>query len=225
MNYHYADSENQVIGPITDDELHALYRSGTITEDTNIFPEGDTDWRPYRSIAPLPAPPSRSLVPLTALSRIQQVYETSTPVAAATQKCPFCAEDISVSAKKCKHCGEILDVALRAAEEAKRANATPMVFMNAGGAASSAAASNSRPSVVVIGNRKSGLVAAFLNLLIPGLGYMYCGRILLGCFVLVLTVALVTATAGIAAVFLYPIFIIDGFLAAGRANRQMVVVT
>ena len=51
MNYHYADSENQVIGPITDDELHALYRSGTITEDTNIFPEGDTDWRPYRSIA------------------------------------------------------------------------------------------------------------------------------------------------------------------------------
>jgi hypothetical protein len=33
--------------------------------------------------------------------------------------CPFCEESVSDTAKKCKHCGETLDVALRAAQEAK----------------------------------------------------------------------------------------------------------
>ena len=34
--------------------------------------------------------------------------------------CPFCGEEVLAKAKKCKHCGEVLDVALRAAEEARR---------------------------------------------------------------------------------------------------------
>ncbi len=45
-------------------------------------------------------------------------------------ECPFCAESINSKAKKCKHCGEFLDVALRAAEEARKNNAQN-VFMNA----------------------------------------------------------------------------------------------
>ena len=35
--------------------------------------------------------------------------------------CPFCSEAIAATALKCKHCGETIDVALRSAEEAKRA--------------------------------------------------------------------------------------------------------
>lgn len=45
-------------------------------------------------------------------------------------ECPFCAELINSKAKKCKHCGEFLDVALRAAEEAKKTNSSN-VYMNA----------------------------------------------------------------------------------------------
>ena len=56
-----------------------------------------------------------------------------------TKKCDFCGEKILAIAKKCKHCGETLDVVLRAAEEARRANNTPNVFMNAGGSEASAA--------------------------------------------------------------------------------------
>ncbi len=33
--------------------------------------------------------------------------------------CPYCAEEIQQAAVKCRHCGEIIDLALRAAEEAK----------------------------------------------------------------------------------------------------------
>ena len=37
-----------------------------------------------------------------------------------TRPCPFCDEEVSAIAKKCRHCGETIDVALRAAEDAKR---------------------------------------------------------------------------------------------------------
>jgi hypothetical protein len=67
------------------------------------------------------------------------------------KECPFCGEQVRANAKKCKHCGETIDVALRAAEEARRTaekqhGRNPMVFMNAGGggaSSSSAAASSS----------------------------------------------------------------------------------
>jgi predicted amidophosphoribosyltransferase len=62
--------------------------------------------------------------------------------------CPFCGENVLQSARKCKHCGETLDVALRAAEEAKqmaRRSDRPNVYMNAGGGSSS-----ERPTTVVV---------------------------------------------------------------------------
>ncbi|MEI8063946.1 MAG: hypothetical protein WCH84_07770 [Verrucomicrobiota bacterium] len=59
--------------------------------------------------------------------------EETVPPIRSSKACPFCGEQILPEAKKCKHCGETVDIALRAAEEAKRANDKPMVFMNAGG--------------------------------------------------------------------------------------------
>src|SRR4051812_37164471 len=50
-----------------------------------------------------------------------EVAERSEPLALArTQECPFCASEIPAKAKKCRECGETVDVALRAAEEARR---------------------------------------------------------------------------------------------------------
>jgi len=84
---------------------------------------------------------------------------------------------------------------------------------------------NSRgPTAIVVGGGKSGLLAALLNLLIPGLGYLYCGRFFLGVFVFIFTVVVTITTFGIGALVLYPIFIIDGFLCADRANRRIVLV-
>ncbi|MGC3990001.1 MAG: DUF4339 domain-containing protein [Chthoniobacteraceae bacterium] len=174
MQYHYADQDNQVVGPISEEMLHELFNAGTITADTNVFREGDTDWRSYRTFASVPPPPSPNHFPVAYVPPVAMVHAEAGVATEATQNCPFCAERISAQAKKCRFCGEILDVALRAAEEAKRVNTAPMVFMNAGGgaAASSAAAVSSTPQVIVVGNRKSGLIAALLNVILPGLGYM-----------------------------------------------------
>jgi hypothetical protein len=85
-------------------------------------------------------------------------------------------------------------------------------------------ASVTAPRTIVVGTRKSGLVAAFLNILIPGLGYMYCGRVLLGMMVFIITVVVIIGTAGIGALVMYPILILDGFLCAGRANRRIILI-
>ena len=133
MNYYYADSANQPVGPIPLERLHALARDGTIGPDTHVLPEGGEDWQHYRSVSP-PFPPSaKSLVPI---GRNSPIVEMAPPTLAASKTCPFCAEPIAEAAKKCKHCGETIDVALRAAEEAKRASQhQPNVYMNAGGGA------------------------------------------------------------------------------------------
>jgi len=68
-------------------------------------------------------------------------------IAEETKKCDFCGEKVLTVAKKCKHCGETLDVILRMAEEAKKANSSPNVFMNAGGGASAASAAASAVAI------------------------------------------------------------------------------
>jgi uncharacterized RDD family membrane protein YckC len=46
MNWYYADSGRQV-GPITETDLEALVRTGTITPDTLVWHDGMVDWQPY----------------------------------------------------------------------------------------------------------------------------------------------------------------------------------
>ncbi|NBX69791.1 MAG: hypothetical protein EBR01_12620 [Proteobacteria bacterium] len=95
-----------------------------------------------------------------------------------SKKCPFCAELIASEAKKCKHCGETIDVALRAAEEARRSasNTNPMVFMNSGGASSSSsssASSSASPasqSVATENNNGCLPIIGWVLLIIFGLG-------------------------------------------------------
>lgn len=102
--------------------------------------------------------------------------------------CPFCAEQVSSAAKKCKHCGETIDVALRAAEEARRAaersSSGQQVFMNA---ASSATAAVAVTPVAAVG-RKSRTTAAAWALLLGGVGAhkFYLGKSMQGLIYLLL---------------------------------------
>ena len=70
-------------------------------------------------------------------------------------------------------------------------------------------------------NKKSGLVAALLNIFIPGAGYMYCGRWVLGIFAMVFVIGFVVVSLGYLAGGLWLMLIIDGFLCAGRYNKDL----
>jgi hypothetical protein len=76
--------------------------------------------------------------------------------------------------------------------------------------------------LLVESRKKSGVVAALMNMFIPGLGYLYCGRWLLALIVFMVVVPLTIITIGLAwVIFVLPLFI-DGFLCAGRYNRKLI---
>lgn len=78
------------------------------------------------------------------------------------RKCPFCAEEIKIDAIKCKHCGEILDSDLRQKRTIElQRNLPKQRIWNPG-------------------------LATVLSLVIPGVGQMYKGNILIGLLWLVI---------------------------------------
>lgn len=77
--------------------------------------------------------------------------------------------------------------------------------------------------LLVESKKKSGWIAALLNLVIPGAGYAYCGRWLLGTIVFFIVMGIAVAAGSPEAVVPFvAIFFIDGFLAAGRFNKKMI---
>jgi len=76
--------------------------------------------------------------------------------------------------------------------------------------------------LLVESRKKSGFIAALLNLFIPGAGYIYCGRWLLGIFAFFFVVGVFFLSLGLAVIGLVLMLVIDGYLCAGRYNRKLI---
>lgn len=80
--------------------------------------------------------------------------------------------------------------------------------------------------LTVESKKKSGWIAALLNMFLPGFGYFYCGKWLLGIaaigFIVMAFVVFGPAGFFFAGAFQL-MFIIDGFLCAGRFNKRMIM--
>ena len=50
MTWYYAVGQEQK-GPVTDEQLHALARDGTIAAETLVWRDGLADWQPYRAVS------------------------------------------------------------------------------------------------------------------------------------------------------------------------------
>lgn len=80
-------------------------------------------------------------------------------------------------------------------------------------------------------NRKSGWLAAGLNLVLPGAGYMYCGRFVLAFVVFfwvlgpllyaTFSAPLMIVGALLWALLWWAVMFVDGFLCAARFNRLL----
>ncbi len=77
--------------------------------------------------------------------------------------------------------------------------------------------------LLVESKKKSGWLAAVLNLVLPGAGYAYCGRWILGIvvFAILLALSIAAETPAVALGFAL-ILAVDGFLAANRYNKKMI---
>ena len=127
-----------------------------------------------------------------------------------TSYCTKCGRPMPSNSRACPHC-----------------EPTGIDQVNIGIKIASGEAATSRAKLQFEAQKKSGWLAAFLNLVFPGAGYAYCGRWILGVIVFVLFVAVATGTleqwlpVPITLVGLLPIVFIDGFLAAGRYNKDL----
>lgn len=52
----YYEHRGEQRGPVTEEELHALLRAGTVTRDTNVWTDGMADWQPAGHVLDVPAP-------------------------------------------------------------------------------------------------------------------------------------------------------------------------
>jgi hypothetical protein len=90
-----------------------------------------------------------------------------------------------------------------------------------------------RVKLEIEAKKKSGWIAALLNLFLPGAGYIYCGRVVLG--ILVMLICAIVAWGmiggfGVAWGILSPsigsgfvfVMVIDGFLCASRYNKKLI---
>lgn len=69
--------------------------------------------------------------------------------------------------------------------------------------------------------KKSAGLACFLNFILPGVGYMYAGRVLAGIFVLTFWAICIPLTFGVGSALIWIVGIIDGFIAVNRANQKL----
>lgn len=69
--------------------------------------------------------------------------------------------------------------------------------------------------------KRNGFAAAVLNLIIPGVGYAYCGNYLTGILSFIIWGVLMIMTLGFAHLFLAPLFVIDSFFWCNRHNRRL----
>jgi hypothetical protein len=112
--------------------------------------------------------------------------------------CKGCGKEIHETALACPQCGAPQD-----------ANNSRTISNDA------------RLMLLVESKKKSGWIAALLNLFLPGVGYMYCGLVILGIFAMLFTIVVGAMTLGYGLVVITPMLFIDGFLAANRHNKKM----
>lgn len=70
--------------------------------------------------------------------------------------------------------------------------------------------------------KKSGVIAALLNLFFPGAGYIYSGQWITGVVAFFFVVALIVFSFGILIIPVALALIADGFLSANRYNKKLI---
>lgn len=125
---------------------------------------------------------------------VPELSAVAAPPPTPTRPCPFCAEPIAIQAIKCRHCNSMLDGSHSPATGTKQVQPS------------------SPP--------KDPLLMAFLSgCCIAGLGQIILGQTTKGIVFLLANIVLAVVTAGIAALFTWPLMGIDAYLVAKKLKN------
>lgn len=177
----YIQHNGRTIGPVTSAHLKQLAMAGKITQATRLRLGEQGQWVTASKVQGLFSstelvPKKQETEPIRAISsNLPSVPPPATilieslPEAPQHKQCPYCGELIAFSAIKCRHCNEFLDGRPRAPTP-QPPHSTPQHIVNV----------TQVTNVSHSHQRWNPLVAAFLSLIIPGLGQVYKGQLLNG---------------------------------------------
>ncbi len=179
-------------GPVDINHLQHLATSGQILPEDMVWKEGLPDWIaagrvPGLFSASAAAPPVPGASPLTG-----HAFESH-----QMRSCPFCAEQIAVSAIKCKHCGSMLIPIQQGNNRGFEAASSGLIH----------------PS----NSPKDPLLMALLSgCCIAGLGQIALGQTMKGVMILVASMLLGAVTAGTSILVTWPVGGLDAYLIARK---------
>jgi hypothetical protein len=175
----FIDHNGKTVGPITSSQLKQLASSAKINTSTRVRLGEDGQWSiagkvkglfneiaaPKQEIVVHQPPEPKAIAKPVAPTIIVQQAPQSKP-------CPYCGEEIAMSALKCRFCNEFLDGRLREPQAAPQPiiMQAPQPVMNI----------TQVTNVGVTQKQWSPLVAGILSFFIPGLGQIYKGQVING---------------------------------------------
>ena len=192
----FVEHKGKTFGPMSSAQLKKLASASKIGRKTRVRLGDEGQWVPaskVQGLFPKPellaadtSPPKQQALAHADRAVINtpppaQPVSIPQPAAVAQIKpCMFCGENIALSAIKCKHCNEFLDGRPRETAVMQQ----PVAYVQQPAMPAPAPTVVNVSQVTNVGGiphkQWSGLLAAFLSFIIPGLGQLYKGQVING---------------------------------------------
>ena len=199
--WHYGIN-GQPQGPVSKSVIMSLFTSGQLTASDSLWREGMDDWQPLSSV-----PEFSNALQVPQSVQVPQNVQVPQP---GSRFCTHCGAPCQVNQAVCLKCGMSLDLPPAAGNN----------YGNQGNNYGNQIPQSNSNLIYPSSPPKDPLLMGLLSgCCIAGLGQIVLGQVVKGIVLIVVAILLAAATAGISALFMFPLMGIDAYLVAKKLKN------